>query len=115
MVAIYKEDLTPVLLEASSAVGGVAHDTLYTLAGLATKTLIKWIHVTTTSTSWSMYLYTTAIGAKPFQIVSGRNGNFSIALDYPYADEDGTSNLYLKCVGTAGDVFTVRVLAMKMR
>jgi hypothetical protein len=107
----------PVLLEASSTAGEVLDNTGYNLTGLATKYLIKWIHVTTSATKWDMYLYTKDdFTTKPFQIVSSRNGNYSIYLDYPYVDEDGTTELHLKCIDqVASNTFTVRVLAMKMR
>jgi len=88
----------------------IASGTVYT------KMLIKWLHVTTTSTNWDLWIYTTAAGANEFQIVNDRSGNYSIYLDYPYADGSGTTNIYVKYIdNAAAAACTIRCLAMKMR
>lgn len=88
------------------------------LTGFENKVLIKWIRITTTSTSWNLTLYkrNTFLAADAFQIVDGRSGNFDIFLDYPYEDEDATKKLHINFTDVVGMATCgIEVRGYKMR
>lgn len=81
------------------------------------KVLIKWLNINTTSTNWLLTLYSKDdYSTKPFQVAVGKNGDFDIYLDYPYEDEDATSELhYTFTSGSGSETHDIEVRGYKLR
>ena len=72
------------------------------------KSLIKTIHVTTSSTDWDLYILqndnTYAVNdanIPAMQLMASGNGNETIQRDFPYEDEDATTEVHLYFVDNA--------------
>jgi hypothetical protein len=67
------------------------------------KCQIEWIRITTTSTDWTLTLYSKSDYASgAFVIVSNRSGNHDIQLGLPYEDESAGGNLYYNFTSASG-------------
>ena len=67
----------------------------FSITGFANKALIKWVEVTTSATSWDLTIYSDdGYSTDAFQIVNDRNGNYNVYLDYPYEDDDASSEFH---------------------
>jgi len=74
-----------------------------TLSPVKSKVLIKYINVVTTSTDWTLTLYTKddfATGA--MVVVTNRSGNYNVYLDYPYEDADASGELHYNFTSASG-------------
>lgn len=87
------------------------------LTGFKNRMLIKWARVSTASTNWDMTLYTKDdFVTDAFQIVNDRSGNYNIYLDYPYRDEDGTSELHYTFTSASGaETHDLTIYAYELR
>ena len=71
--------------------------------------LIKTIHITTSSTDWDLYILqndntfsTNDANIPAMQLMASGNGNETIQRDFPYQDEDATTEVHLYFVDNGG-------------
>jgi len=83
----------------------------------ASNLLIKWIKITTTSTNWTMTIYSKDdYATKPMEIVTARSGNYDLYFDYPYQDEDATGEFHYNFASASGsETHDIIILGYKLR
>jgi len=87
------------------------------LTGLgSSKILIKWIKITTSSTDWTLTLYSDdGHSNDAWEIVSNRSGDYNAYLDIPYEDKDGDSELHFVWVDNSGaNTFSFEILGFRL-
>jgi hypothetical protein len=83
----------------------------------ADKLLLKWLVITTTSTNWTLILYSKDDYATgPFTVVTARSGDFSVYLDLPYEDKDASGELHYNFASASGsETHNVTILGYKLK
>lgn len=83
------------------------------------KVLIKAIKIATTSTSWGLTLYESDnYSMSPYEIVPSGvgNGNHVIYLDFPYEDQDSTSEFHYNFQSLSGsETHDIEIRGIKLR
>jgi len=74
-----------------------------TLSPVKSKVLIKYINIVTTSTDWTLTLYTKDdFATGTMVVVTNRSGNYNVYLDYPYEDADASGELHYNFTSASG-------------
>lgn len=87
------------------------------LTGFENKVLIKWVEVKTTSTDWTLKIYSKDdYATKEVGVASGQSGDQRIYLDWPYEDQDSTAELHYNFTSNSGsETHDITVTGIKLR
>ncbi len=87
------------------------------LTGLKDKFLVKALGITTSSTDWTIIVYSKDdYISDPITILKNRNGNCVCYLDRPYEDKDATAEFHYNFTDNAGtDTYNITLLGTSLR
>jgi hypothetical protein len=87
------------------------------LVGLKNKFVVKTIKIVTSSTRWTLTVYSKDdYASDPRVVLRNRSGSCSLQWDEPYEDEDGTSEFHYNFTDSAGsNVHDIEVVGTSLR
>ncbi len=87
------------------------------LTSLKDKYLVKSIEITTSSTDWTMVVYSKDdYASDPITVLKGRSGSLVYYWDYPYEDKDSTSEFHYNFTDDSGaNTHNIELLGSSLR
>ena len=114
--SVWHDSGSPALISGTES--GVAEgNNSVVLSPTNSKYLIKYLIITTTSTNWTLTLYTKDDYATgPLEVITARNGNYNAYLDLPWQDADSTSEIHYGFQSSSGsETHSLTVYATSLR